>query len=83
MKKLFVMITFFLTCQSAFSGDDITRSFEFLRTDFSPRTIASGNAFSTLRNDVSTIFINPAGLAYNEGKQYSRGKCPEVRQNGY
>ena len=29
-----------------------------------------GNAITTLRNDVSTIFVNPAGLAYNETEQF-------------
>lgn len=68
MKKVLVLT---LICfQTLLAGNKLTSSFEFLRTDFSPRTIAMSNAFSTLRNDVSAIFINPAGLAFSEGRQF-------------
>ena len=70
MKKLFILVILLVLYQNVFSGDEMTRSFEFLRTDFSPRTIATGNAFSTLRNDIGTIFVNPAGLSYNETRQF-------------
>ena len=66
-KALFLIL---ISIQALWAGNRLTRSFEFLRTDFSPRTIAMGNAITTLRNDVSTIFVNPAGLAYNETEQF-------------
>jgi len=50
---------------------DLTSAFEFLRTDFNPRTAAMSNAFLTPANDVSTMFVNPAGLSYIGQDQYA------------
>jgi len=53
------------------AGNSLTSSFEFLRTDFSPRTAALSNAFTGLRGDINGQFINPAGLASLETRQYT------------
>ncbi len=44
--------------------------FEFLRTDFSPRSSAMAGAFLSLRGDVNGIFQNPAVMAYTEERQF-------------
>jgi hypothetical protein len=48
-----------------------TSGFEFLRTDFSPRSAAMGGAFIAMRGDVNGIFHNPAGMAYTEERQFN------------
>ncbi|RMH60810.1 MAG: hypothetical protein D6677_13050 [Calditrichaeota bacterium] len=56
---------FFLlfVCQTVWAGTPITRSFEFLRMDFNPRTVGAAGAFSTLSGDIGTMLQNPAGMA--------------------
>lgn len=50
---------------------DGTSGFEFLRTDFSPRSSAMGGAYVAMRGDVNGLFHNPAGTAYMDFKQIS------------
>lgn len=59
-----------VSATTLFSENELTSSFEFLRTDFSPRTAAMSNAFTGLRGDINSQFINPAGMAYLEKRQY-------------
>jgi len=40
-----------------------TSGFEFLRTDFSPRSSAMAGSYVAMRSDVNGLFHNPAGLA--------------------
>jgi len=40
-----------------------TSGFEFLRTDFSPRSSAMAGTYVAMRSDVNGLFHNPAGLA--------------------
>jgi len=54
-----------------YAGGGLTSGFEFLRTDFSPRTAATSRAFQTVRGDVSTIFTNPAGMVFGKGEQFA------------
>lgn len=68
MKK--TILIFILAITNLFAADELTSSFEFLRTDFNPRTSATANAFGTFRGDAGTMYINPAGLAYNENDHY-------------
>ncbi len=65
------LLLILLVCvKTSFAGDALTSAFEFLRTDFNPRTAAMGNAFSTVRGEVGSILINPAGMAFNQHSQY-------------
>ena len=52
------------------AGSPLTRSFEFLRMDFNPRTAGTAGAFSTFSGDVGTVLQNPAGMAALEQPQY-------------
>ncbi len=70
MKKSYLVLAILFFVNIAFAGDQLTSAFEFLRTDFNPRTAAMGNAFSTARGDVGSLLINPAGMAYYEADQY-------------
>lgn len=71
MKKFFVILLLLGISDFAFAGSRITSTFEFLRTDFNPRTAATGNAFTSMRGDVAGMFINPAGMAYSESRHFS------------
>ncbi len=53
-----------------FAGGRLTAGFEFLRTDFSPRTSATSGAFLTARGDVGTVLTNPAGMVFAENQQF-------------
>ncbi len=67
--KCFALILL-LMATATLADNSLTSSFEFLRTDFSPRTAAMSNAFTGLRGDINGQFINPAGLAFMEKRQY-------------
>lgn len=64
-----MFLFFSMNISSVFGG--ITTGFEFLKIDFSPRSSAMSGASLTFTNDVSAMFINPAGLANVEPKQFS------------
>ncbi len=70
MKTYLLIIILLLSAQMSFAGDALTSGFEFLRTDFNPRTAAMSNAFTTARGDVGSIMINPAGMAFSESNHY-------------
>jgi hypothetical protein len=57
-------------CTVSASSAAGTSGFEFLRTDFSPRSSAMGGAFLSLRGDVNGIFQNPAVMAYTAERQF-------------
>ena len=68
-----VSLVFFLTCTSGFAQEDRLSSSDiskvgtsvaqFLKIGVSARTIAMGEAFVAVANDVSAIHVNPAGLS--------------------
>jgi hypothetical protein len=66
--KIVLLISFL--GQFVVAGNNLTSSFEFLRTDFSARSAAMSNAFTAVRGDVNGLFINPAGMAYIQERQY-------------
>jgi len=70
MKAPIYILVIFICVKLSFAGSALTSAFEFLRTDFNPRTAAMSNAFTTARGDVGSMLINPAGMAYSETKQY-------------
>ncbi len=70
MKKLFLPLLLLLGAP-LWAGTPITRSFEFLRTDFYPRTVATGGAFVTFSGDVGTLLFNPAGMALSTKQHYA------------
>jgi hypothetical protein len=69
INKIIAGITIF--CTAAMAGNEITSGFEYLRTDFCPRTAATSNAFLSATGDISTLFVNPAGMAFLEQPQYT------------
>lgn len=71
MRKRIILLLCLGFAIHAIAGSSRTSSFEFLRTDFNPRTSGTGNAFTTMRADVSGVFVNPAGMAYSENRQFS------------
>ncbi len=65
---LAVLLMIMINVPTAFAG--LTSGFSFLSTDFSPRSAAMGSAFMTMRGDLNTININPAGLVSVDGKRF-------------
>lgn len=63
---LFVLLSTYI----AGAGNALTSSFEFLRTDFSPRLAAMGGSSLTLRGDIGSVFVNPAGAASIATQQF-------------
>lgn len=70
MKKSLIAIIILFFLKSAMAGDALTTGFAFLSTDFNARTSATSGAFTTLRGDVGSVFVNPAGLAYSDKRHY-------------
>ena len=68
IKSCLVLILFVNTSQA---GNKITSSFEFLRTDFSPRLAALSGSNITMRGDVNSLQINPAGGAFITDEQFT------------
>ncbi|MBN2424322.1 MAG: type IX secretion system protein PorQ [Calditrichaceae bacterium] len=64
-----LVILLMINIPVVFAG--VTAGFEFLRTDFSPRSSSMSGANITLRDDITTMFVNPAGMADCEPKQFS------------
>lgn len=72
MKVISKIIVFFLLSgYIAWAGNALTSSFEFLRTDFSPRIAAMGGSSLTLRGDIGSVFVNPAGAAFISTEQFT------------
>lgn len=67
MNKIIYILFFFSITISYGSG---TSGFEFLRTDFSPRSSAMAGSYVAMRSDVNGLFHNPAGLAYSDERQF-------------
>jgi len=66
-----IIVTIFILLQSALAGAAITSGFEFLRTDFNPRTSAMSGSFLTINGDLNALFVNPAGMADIQKQNYS------------
>ncbi len=71
--RLFNKIVFLilLVATVSYAGGNLTSAFEFLRTDYSPRTSAMADGFLTIRGDVNGMFTNPASAAYIQNRQFS------------
>jgi len=61
-----IIIVFFV---SGLSAQSLTKSgttaAQFLKIDIGPRAIGMGGAFTATADDISAMYWNPAGLAYN------------------
>jgi hypothetical protein len=68
--RLIFVFTFFCSWSVIPAANNGTSGFQFLQTDFSPRSSAMAGAFLVLRGDVNGIFQNPALLAYATGRQF-------------
>lgn len=66
-----ILLALFILFQVVIAGDRLTTGFEFLRTDFNPRTAAMAGSFLTMTGDVNGVFINPAGTADLQQQNYS------------
>jgi len=66
MKRYFlpVLVLVFI---SATSGQDRT-GYEFLKNEVSARAAGIGGAFVAVKNDISSLFYNPAGIAFIKEK---------------
>jgi hypothetical protein len=74
MYRLFnrILVSVFLVLAASmtvYGGNGIT-GFEFLSTDFSPRSSAMAGGFLALRGDVNGLFQNPAVMAFSEERQF-------------
>jgi len=67
----YIFISLLTGVQILFAGSAITSGFEFLRTDYSPRSAAMSASYLTMRGDVNGAFINPAGLAFMKKNQFA------------
>jgi hypothetical protein len=47
-----------------------TSAFSFLKINIGARSCAMGGAFTGLADDISTLYYNPAGIGFMEGKSY-------------
>ena len=61
--KIVVLFMIIPLLQPSLSFAGLTSGFSFLNTDFAPRSAAMGSAFITMRGDLNTLGLNPAGLA--------------------
>ncbi len=67
--RLFVLLLA-AGAQWLWAGSGITSGFEFLRTDYSPRSAAMAGSYGTMRGDVNGLFVNPAGMAFLQTQQF-------------
>ncbi|MBD3224129.1 MAG: type IX secretion system protein PorQ [Caldithrix sp.] len=71
MRRTMLVIIILISVRLAVSNNGLTSGFEFLRTDFSPRTAAMSNAYLAVRGDINGLTVNPAGLTYAQEDQFS------------
>jgi len=71
--KLFFKWPLFLILLSSMllAGNNLTSSFEFLRTNYSPRLAGLAGSCLTARGDVNSLQLNPAGAAYISTQQFT------------
>ncbi len=69
MKRFIVWSSLLLLLTGNIFAGNGASGFEFLRTDFSPKSSAMGGAFVAMRGDITSLFHNPAGMAYMENRQ--------------
>lgn len=70
MKNNIISAATVILLSAAFLFAGITSGFEFLNTDFSPRSSAMASAFITMRGDLNALSVNPAGLADVQGRPF-------------
>lgn len=51
-------------------ASDGTSGFEFLRTDYSPRSSSMGRAFVAMRGDLNALYHNPSSMAFTDQRQF-------------
>jgi hypothetical protein len=61
--SLILLILLTAPLQSPYSQSAGTTSFEFLRSQYSPRGAAMGGNLMAIKNDIQAIFYNPASLS--------------------
>jgi len=72
MKKIYVLLIMLCGFIPLYAGNNaLTNAFTFLKIDFNPRTAATSNAFSTMRGDIGSMLINPAGMAGVQQQKYT------------
>jgi hypothetical protein len=71
MRFIHFLYIIFLFVSVSLAQHDMTAAFEFLRTDFNPRTSATSNAYMSPTNDVSAMYVNPAGLSFIDQDQFA------------
>jgi len=72
ISRYFAFVIIVLTSSAMLYAEGaLTNGFEFLNTDYNARSSAMGRSFLTMRGDISGMFVNPAGMAYTENKQYA------------
>ncbi len=67
MKKFFIL--FLISVTSVFAQSAGNSGLSFLKIGFGARNIAMGDVGTTVSNDVSSLFYNPARLAGNTGNE--------------
>jgi hypothetical protein len=65
-----IYIIFYLLISILLAANHGTSGYEFLRTDYSPRSSAMAGGFLVLRGDINGIFQNPAVMAYTQERQF-------------
>lgn len=72
MKKICVAVIVLISIVPLSAGNNaLTNAFTFLSIDFNPRSAATANAFSTMREDIGSMLINPAGMAGVSQQKYT------------
>jgi hypothetical protein len=71
LRKITLMFCLFLCFSSIFAQTAGTNSFEFLRTQYSPRGAAMGGNLVAVKQDIQSILYNPATLSGNGNRQWS------------
>ncbi|HBE88880.1 MAG TPA: hypothetical protein DDW67_07030 [Elusimicrobia bacterium] len=73
MKKILVSTLALCLPGALFASGPGTTAANFLKMSMSPRAAALAGAYSALADDSGAVFVNPAGLASQEGSQAGLG----------
>jgi hypothetical protein len=71
IKNLSILLLLFILISNGVSQSAGTTSFEFLRSQYSPRGAAMGGNLIAIKEDIHSLLYNPAAIAGNNDKQWS------------
>ena len=70
MKSIYLTVVILLLSASLFADKTGTMAAKFLSTNIGSQAVGMGGAFTSIANDGSAMFWNPAGISFNQLRKF-------------